>query len=254
LGRLDNRAESLAMDHLIDTGRYTARLARNASDVRAAQRLRFQCFFDRAGLDRDGFDAAFDHILIEAADGALVACCRFKVFAAADLDAHSYAGRYYDLTSLAQTGGTILEIGRFCVLPNLRDADVLRVAWGALARFVDQHDASLLIGCTSFVGCDPAPFADGFAHLAAHHIGSDALRPKRRAAEVIKLAAAGYEPRAALKQLPPLLRTYLTMGGWVSDHAVIDRDMETLHVFTAVPVSAVPMARARALRKVAQHA
>ena len=32
--------------------------------------------------------------------------------------------------------------------------------------------------------------------------------------------------------LPPLLKFYLRLGGRVSDHAVIDRDLDTLHVFT----------------------
>jgi len=44
------------------------------------------------------------------------------------------------------------------------------------------------------------------------------------------------------------LRTYLGMGGWVSDHAVIDRDLGTLHVFTGVEVAAIPDRRKRALR------
>jgi L-ornithine Nalpha-acyltransferase len=39
-----------------------------------------------------------------------------------------------------------------------------------------------------------------------------------------------------LPRLPPLLRTYLGMGGWVSDHAVVDRELDTLHVFTCVEV------------------
>ena len=51
--------------------------------------------------------------------------------------------------------------------------------------------------------------------------------------------------------MPPLLRSYLTMGGWVSDHAVVDRDLNTLHVFTGLEISAIPPARARALRMVA---
>ena len=51
--------------------------------------------------------------------------------------------------------------------------------------------------------------------------------------------------------MPPLLRTYLGMGGWVSDHAVIDRAMNTLHVFTGVEVAAIPPARAKALRAIA---
>ncbi len=57
--------------------------------------------------------------------------------------------------------------------------------------------------------------------------------------------------RAALASLPPLLRTYLGMGGWVSDHAVVDRELETLHVFTCVEVDRIPAARAASLRAVA---
>ncbi len=52
--------------------------------------------------------------------------------------------------------------------------------------------------------------------------------------------------------MPPLLRSYLLMGGWVSDHAVVDRQMNTLHVFTGLEISAIPAARKRLLRAVAQ--
>ena len=38
------------------------------------------------------------------------------------------------------------------------------------------------------------------------------------------------------------------MGGWVSDHAVVDNDLGTLHVFTGVEISRIPAARARLLR------
>jgi len=48
--------------------------------------------------------------------------------------------------------------------------------------------------------------------------------------------------------MPPLLRTYLLMGGWVSDRAVFDRKLETMHVFTAVDINAIPKARKRLLR------
>ena len=41
------------------------------------------------------------------------------------------------------------------------------------------------------------------------------------------------------------------MGGWVSNHAVADRELDTLHVFTCVEVDRVPAARAASLRAVA---
>jgi putative hemolysin len=50
--------------------------------------------------------------------------------------------------------------------------------------------------------------------------------------------------------MPPLLRTYLLMGGWVSDHAVVDRQLNTMHVFTGVEIGMIPAARKRLLRAV----
>jgi hypothetical protein len=41
------------------------------------------------------------------------------------------------------------------------------------------------------------------------------------------------------------------MGGWVSDHAVIDAEMATLHVFTGVEITTIPPARKRLLRALA---
>jgi putative hemolysin len=56
----------------------------------------------------------------------------------------------------------------------------------------------------------------------------------------------------AKRQLPPLLKTYLMMGGCVSDHAVVDHAMGTLHVFTGVELDSIPEARKRRLRAIAR--
>ena len=58
------------------------------------------------------------------------------------------------------------------------------------------------------------------------------------------------DPRRAMAAMPPLLRSYLAMGGWVSDHAVVDPAMQTMHVFTGVEVAAIPPSRKRLLRAV----
>jgi hypothetical protein len=47
------------------------------------------------------------------------------------------------------------------------------------------------------------------------------------------------------------LRTYLLMGGWVSDHAVVDNDLNTLHVFTGLEIKGIPASRKRLLRATA---
>ena len=98
------------------------------------------------------------------------------------------------------------------------------------AHGVDGHEHVVLVVCESAAGV---------------------RREGVRAAQVVPLTGSVPDRRAALVGLPPLLRSYLGLGGWVGDHAVIDKVMNTVHVFTALSVDAVPAARARALRALA---
>jgi putative hemolysin len=165
-----------------------------------------------------------------------------------------YAARFYDVAPLAGYARPIAEVGRFCLAPGGVHPDVLRLAWGAMTRLVDEGQAGLMVGCSSFRGADWRQHRAALALLAESHLGPKDHRPGRKAAEVVDfptLAGPVTDRRAALAGLPPLLRTYLGMGGWVSDHAVVDRELDTLHVFTCVEVDRVPAARAGSLRKVA---
>jgi putative hemolysin len=145
----------------------------------------------------------------------------------------------------------LIEVGRFCIAPDVLDADVLRVAWGALTQVVDEKEVGMLFGCTSFAGTDPARYGRAFAKLQAKHLGPANLRPLPLTDQVIPLAQV---PKTGTDPMPPLLRTYLAMGGWVSDYAVIDPQLNTLHVFTCLAVASVPPSRAAALRALAQGA
>lgn len=244
-------------------GRYVARFAANTSDLEATGKLRHTCFVDEAGraprdggLETDQFDALCDHVMVEdAASGRLVCCYRLMTFSDGSSLSTSYSGQYYDLANLSCYPAPMVEMGRFCVTPDVNDGDALRVAWGMLAAFVDLHGAGLLFGCSSFAGLDPAPYSDAFDVLAERHLAPQIWAPARTAPQVISFADdAGpvRDRRAALGQVPSLLKTYLAMGGWVSDHAVVDQDMNTLHVFTGLEINAIPPARAQALRAVSR--
>ena len=112
----------------------------------------------------------------------------------------------------------------------------------------------MLFGCASFHGTEAAQYRDAFAMLRARHVAPKRWLPKVKAPRVFRFSRlAQYLPDAkeAMRRMPPLLRTYLLMGGWVSDHAVVDGQMNTLHVFTGLEIAAIPPARARLLRAVA---
>jgi putative hemolysin len=230
-------------------GRYTVRPAVQ-DDMAAIFGLRAVCF-GAAGAVADRCDATATHVLVcDAQTQVAVAAFRMSVLDGAQIG-HSYAAQFYGLEALTAFDGPMLELGRFCIHPAHSDPDILRIAWAALTACVDGRGVQMLFGCSSFAGTQTAPYMDAFALLRARHLGPARWLPAVKAAEVFRYAAqinARPDLARAHAAMPPLLRTYLMMGGWVSDHAVVDRAMGTLHVFTALETRAIPPARKRLLR------
>lgn len=237
-------------------GRLAARYAETEADIAAAQALRHLCFRGTEGLDRDRFDAICRHVLIEdQRDGSLLCCFRLLPLNSGCEIGQSYSAQYYDLAALEAFEKPMVEMGRFCIHPDHHDPDILRIAWAALTRFVDDEGIGMLFGCSSFKGTEAGAYLDAFAKLRAGHLAPLQWWPRVKAPKVFRFARrlAQREPDAkrAMLTMPPLLRSYISLGGWVSDHAVVDPDLNTLHVFTGLEIGAIPPSRARALRLIA---
>lgn len=230
--------------------RFTARFAENACDIQAAQALR-AAVFRQGRADQDSFDTGCRHVLVEdRLKKRLVCTFRIQPFENGAEISRSYAAQFYELSALKAYQGRLVEMGRFCVDPRYRDPDILRVAWAEMTRYVDEHNVKMLFGCSSFHGAEAEAHFEAFALLKARHLGPRKYLPKIKAPKVFRFARLGRKPdlRAAHSSMPPLLRTYLLMGGWTSDHAVVDRDLDTLHVFTGLEIGAIPATRKRLLR------
>jgi len=238
-------------------GRYLARLAAGPDDVARAQALRALAFFgDEDGRDIEAHDAACLHVLVEEVSGRRLVCCfRLLLLEGGPEIARSYSAEFYELSALSTFEGRMAEMGRFCIRPGMGDPDILRLAWAAMTRLVDAQDVAMLFGCSSFAGVEADPYLDAFAVLGRRHLAPRRWWPRVKAPRVFRFAERLRRHRpdlaAAMRNMPPLLRTYLMMGGWVSDHAVIDRQMGTLHVFTGVEIRAIPEPRQRMLRALA---
>lgn len=203
---------------MLNKGRYRARRASSAEDVRAAQRLRYLAFAGHGGslinpdgVDSDAFDAACVHMLIEdTRSGQLVCCFRLMPFAAGSEIGQSYSAQYYELSALADFPGPMIEMGRFCVHPEATHPDILRVAWGAMTRFVDDTGVEMLFGCASFEGTDAEAYADAFAVLRDKHLAPKRWLPRVKAPKVFRYAARlrrRPDLRNAMRRMPPLLKT-----------------------------------------------
>ena len=233
-------------------GRYDVRAAQDAKDLTLAQNLRYRAFYTARGRaradgrDTDDYDAAATHVIVlDRATGGSVACFRYRLWDAQDL-AQSYSAQWYDLAPLARIGGPLIEIGRLCLDPDQTSPDPMRLCMAAIARVVLGQGVSAMFGCASLNGADPAAHGPILGQLAGHIGPADRL-PGQKAPQTVPFP----ETPGAPPPMPPLLQSYLALGGWVSDHAVIDSHFDTLHVLTVVEIAKIPPARVRALKLLA---
>ncbi|MCQ0092837.1 GNAT family N-acetyltransferase [Roseovarius sp. M141] len=223
-------------------------LASSAADIRAAQRLRYRVFVQElggggamvdheAGIEADRFDGWFDHLLLR--DRALPGNPQDQVVGAYRLlraDQAARAGQFYsedeyDLSALRTSGRNLLELGRSCVDARYRGGQALLHLWRGLARYVADHDAEVLFGAASFHGTDASALAAPLSLLHHRHLAPPELRARSLRYQPMDLIAPEMlDRRAAMLQVPPLIKAYLRLGGYVGDGAFVDHEFNTTDV------------------------
>ncbi|ADO42523.1 putative acyl-CoA N-acyltransferase [Ketogulonicigenium vulgare Y25] len=237
---------------------YWAGLSNDPAMIDAAQALRWRSFHPGMGEGRDYDDT--DHycahlMIIDQRTQTLVGYTRVMVLRSDDSLAHSYSAQFYDLAPVMAQPGAALELGRFCLDANCHDPKVVKLIWAALLAISDANGVARMIGCSSFKGSDPLLHTAALTLLANGNVGTEGHRPNPRAPEIYtfaeELIGRPVDELQARRQIPPLLRSYLQMNGWVSDHAVVDHALDTIHVFTNVELAGVQPARLHGLRQLA---
>jgi putative hemolysin len=240
-------------------GNLGVRLARTEAEIDAAQRLRYQIFYNEMAArptpemaarcrDFDRFDDVCDHLLVidhDRGDGPEGVVGTFRLFrrAAASLAGGFYSASEYDIGPLEAYPGEILELGRSCVDVAYRTrGSTMQLLWRGIAAYVWQRGIALMFGCGSLPGTDPKALALPLSYLYFNHLAPDALRPTALPAlyaDMRLMAPEEIDKRAALGQLPPLIKGYLRLGGFVGDGAVIDHQFNTTDVCIVVKTDLV---------------
>ncbi len=237
----------------ISSGRLQVRLAETVADVEAAQALRYRVFFEALGArapggalrrrDADRFDGNCDHLLVvDRGRGAVVGTYRLIRREAAQRLGAFYSAAEYDIAALEAYPGEILELGRSCVDAAYRQRPTIQLLWGGIAAYVFHYGITLMFGCASLPGTDPNALATPLSYLYHYHLAPPALRPKalaERRVDMCRLAAGAIDPGRALAALPPLIKGYLRLGGFIGDGAVIDEPFNTTDVCVVVKTDLV---------------
>jgi len=239
-------------------GNLGVRLAVTPDEIDAVQALRFRVFYGEMGAaagpetlaaerDRDGFDAVADHLLVvdhEIGPGAegVIGTYRLIQQEAAARIGRFYSADEYDISKMVAFPGRVLELGRSCVDMAYRGRAAMQLLWRGIAAYVFYHRIDLMFGCASLPGTDPGVLAPELTYLYYNHLAPPALRPRARDERYIdmrRMDPDGIDPRRALNQLPPLIKGYLRLGGFVGDGAVIDQQFNTTDVAIVVKTDLV---------------
>jgi putative hemolysin len=242
----------------IRSGTLAVRLARNAAEVSAAQALRYRVFYDEMGAkptpemarsrrDFDSFDEVADHLLVVdhargAGPDAVIGTYRLIRRSAAERVGRFYSASEYDISTMIAYPGEILELGRSCVDATARNRPTMQLLWRGIAAYVFHYQIDLMFGCASLHGTDPDALAVPLSYLHYHHLAPPALRPKALPELYIdmrRLPPQAIDPAKALAEVPPLIKGYLRLGGFVGDGAVIDRQFNTTDVSIVVKTDLV---------------
>ncbi|MCC5988009.1 MAG: GNAT family N-acetyltransferase [Pararhodobacter sp.] len=245
--------DPLALGPPVERGGFEMRLARNRSELQQLQRLRARSFRgDESANDADRHDARSRHLWIARPGEPPLATLRLSHHLDAQSLLAGYSAGFFDLEPIARLQGTALELGRLCLRPQAPTAEVMRLIWTGIARMTIRSGAQRLIGCTSLDGADPARHRALLAQLAVRHLGPPDQRPAARGPGASGFGhLATQKPAPAPPRLPPILRFYMSLGGWVSDQLAIDTDLNTCLLFTCVEVAAMPASRRQLLRALA---
>lgn len=235
------------------------RLAQSSDEVEAAQALRYHVFYEEMGavpsadmkakgLDFDRYDPVCDHLLVidhtRKDKNPVIGTYRLIRRAAAQQCGGFYSCGEYDVSPLISYPGEILELGRSCIDAEYRTGTVMQTLWRGLSEYLYMHDIKLMFGCASLPGTNPVELALPLSYLYYHHLAPPALRTKaipERYVDMRLLPREAFDPNAAFddlkmdprggsNSLPPLIKGYIRVGGFVGDGAVIDEQFNTTDV------------------------
>lgn len=240
-------------------GNMEVRLAVSPEEVDAAQALRFRVFYTEGGAtaspetaaferDRDDFDAVCDHLLvIDHARGrspseTIVGTYRLMRREHAEKVGRFYTSAEYDISRILAIPGPILELGRSCTDPTYRTRSTMQLLWQGIAQYVFSNGIEMMFGCASLSGVDPEALALELSYLHHFHSAPEEFRPRALPhlyTAMDLMPKDSVSPKQALNALPPLVKGYLRLGGFVGDGAVVDRQFNTTDVCVMVKTDLV---------------
>lgn len=198
-----------------------------------------------ARRDFDHIDDHADHLLIvdtSQHQSEIVGTYRLLRREAAARAGGFYSISEFDISALTTQPDEVLELGRSCIAKPYRSGRAIQLLWQAIAAYIFHYEIDILFGCASLPGTDPNKHRLPLAYLHHFHRAPLCLRPSAlpgRHIPMDQIAKEQINPREGMRAVPPLIRGYLRLGGFVGDGAVIDEEFRTTDVCVVVKTNQI---------------
>jgi putative hemolysin len=237
------------------------RLARTASEIDAAQAVRYRVFVEemqaqlpqeamRRKRDFDAYDAFCDHLLVldrsieGDSEDQIVGTYRLLRQEVAMANGGFYSASEFEVEKLIMRhpDKRFMELGRSCVLPDYRTKRTVELLWQGNWAYALKHGMSAMFGCASFPGVHPESHALALSFLYHNMLAKDewavgALPDLARDMDL--MPAEAINPKKALMALPPLIKGYLRLGAMIGSSAVVDQAFNTTDVLIVLPIASI---------------
>ncbi len=240
-------------------GQLETRLARNESEIAAAQRIRYQVFVEEMGAqvppkaqaqrrDIDAWDMICDHLLVldtsieGEPEDQIVGTYRLLRQEIAMANGGFYSASEFEVADLVarHPGKRFMELGRSCVMAQYRSRRTVELLWQGNWAYALKHNIDAMFGCGSFSGTVPEEHALALSflhHNARAKAGWHVQALPELYHQMDLMPAEAVNSKAALLALPPLIKGYLRLGAMIGEGAVVDRAFRTTDVLVVLPIA-----------------
>ena len=222
-------------------------LAETPEDIQEVQSLRYEIFSKEIGAclpdpkeapNADPFDRICSHLVVkDTTINKIVGTYRLARRQEARLLGAFLTENEFNLSCLLSQPDEILELSRACVALPYRTLPTLTLLWRGLAEYALHSNIAYFFGCASFPGTDPFRFAHALSYLGHERLAPESFRPTvlpHMGQDIRILPQNKIDKCKVLEEMPPLIKGYLRIGGFVGDGLFVDHGFNTTDVCIVV--------------------
>lgn len=226
---------------------------RDETQVREAQRLRFEVFnlemkeglksSYKRGLDIDDYDPLCEHLLVrEPKNKRVVGTYRLLLGSEASRHFGFYSEKEFHLENIKKLKGELLELGRSCAHKDYRDKALIHAMWQAIADYVKRHRVRYLFGCACLHTTDPEEVGEFYSMLKRKYYAPDEFRVvpvPEKSFPGLNEDVKTEEDQSLFFRLPSLIKGYLRVGALVCGPPALDQEFGTADLFLLLDVNKI---------------